>query len=115
MHDRRTGQRALWWLIAAAVVLAPCLAWAQVQYRTLTLAESAYLYSGLAAQSVLRLSSLRWLPQVIVVSGVAWLVYRRVISNRPQPRRGYRFLCSELHMIPDAVLAGGGRRASSAR
>ena len=108
MHDRRTGQRALWWLLAAAVVVAPCLAWAQVQYRTLTLAESAYLYSGLAAQAVLRLSSLRWLPQVIVVSGVAWLVYRRVISNRPQPVAGivsYVVSCTMILMLfwPEAA------------
>ena len=100
--------RVVLWLSMAVVVLAPCLAWAQVQYRTLTLAESAYLYSGLAAQAVLRLSSLRWLPQVIVVSGVAWLVYRRVISNRPQPVAGiisYVVSCTMILMLfwPEAA------------
>ena len=92
----------------AAVVLAPGVAWGQVMYRTLTLAESAYLYSGLAAQSVLRLSSLRQLPQVIVASGVAWLLYRRMTSNRPQPVAGivsYVVSCTVILMLfwPEAA------------
>jgi len=64
------------------------LAQGVVQYRTLSLVESAYLYSGLALQAMLRLSSLRHLPQVIMVSCTMWLVYRRVTSPRPQPFAG---------------------------
>ena len=67
----------------------PIQAWAQaVQYEMLTLAESAYLYSGLAMQALLRNSSLKQLPQVIVVCCTMWLVYRRVTSPRPQPIAG---------------------------
>ena len=55
-----------------------------MQYRTLTVVESAYLYSGLAMQAVLRNSGLRQLPQVIVACGVTWLLLRRVISSQPQ-------------------------------
>ena len=66
----------------------PLPAWAQVRYEVLTLAEAAYLYSGLVVQQMLRASSLRLLPQVIVVSGVAWLVYRQVTSSRRQPFAG---------------------------
>ena len=56
-----------------------------MQYRTLTVVESAYLYSGLAMQAVLRNSGLRQLPQVIVACGVAWLLLRRFTSPQPQP------------------------------
>ena len=76
-------------LLAALVVLpSRALAQAVVQYRTLSLVESAYLYSGLALQQLLRASSLRHLPQVIMVSCTIWLVYRRVTSPRPQPFAG---------------------------
>ena len=80
----RHGQAAWWW--AAVVTLAPSLAWAQVtvQYRTLSLAEAAYLYSGLAMQWVLRASSMRQLPQAIIVLCTMWLVYRGVMNPRPQ-------------------------------
>lgn len=57
MRDWIAGHRVVGWLLCAAVLLVPNAVLAQVQYRTLTLAESAYLYSGLAAQAVLRLSS----------------------------------------------------------
>ena len=66
---------------------APALAWAQ-GYEMLTLAEAAYLYSGLEVQETLRTSSLRQLPQVIMVCCTIWLVYRRVTSSRPQPVAG---------------------------
>ena len=65
----------------------PALAWAQ-GYETLTLAEAAYLYSGLEVQEMLRASSLRQIPQVIMVCCTIWLVYRRVTSPRPQPIAG---------------------------
>ena len=62
------------------ILCLPAVALAQVsvQYQTLTLVESAYLYSGLALQSILRLSSLRQLPQAIMACGVVWLLYRRL-------------------------------------
>ena len=67
----------------------PLQAWAQsVEYTMLTLAESAYLYSGLAMQALLRNSGLKQLPQLIMVCCTIWLVYRRVISPRPQPIAG---------------------------
>ena len=108
MREREPGHRVLRWLLFALVLLVPSVVLAQVQYRTLTLAESAYLYSGLAAQAVLRLSSLRWLPQVIVVSGVVWLVYKRMISARPQPLAGivsYVMSCTMILMLfwPEAA------------
>ena len=83
--DRRALNLTLWAFLLIAVL--PSLAWCQitVQYRTLSLAEAAYLYSGLAMQSVLRASSLRQLPQVIVVCCTIWLVYRRVTVAHPQP------------------------------
>ena len=81
--------RLLPW-VCAAMVLMPALASAQVsvQYRTLTVVESAYLYSGLAMQAVLRNSGLRQLPQVIVACGSAWLLLRRFTSAQPQPIAG---------------------------
>ena len=108
MRDWGAGHRVVGWLFWAAVVLLPNTVLAQVQYRTLTLAESAYLYSGLAAQAVLRLSSLRQLPQVIVASGVVWLVYKRMISSRPQPIAGivsYVVSCTMILMLfwPEAA------------
>ena len=54
----------------------------------LTLVESAGIYSGLGMQAVLRLSSLRQLPQAIVVCCTIWLLYRRYTSPRPQPVMG---------------------------
>ena len=71
----------------AALVVVPALAWAQ-GYELLTLAEAAYVYSGLEVQEVLRSSSLRQLPQVIMGCCIVWLVYRRVTSPRPQPIAG---------------------------
>ena len=79
------------WLWASVVLAAwPGLAAAQVavQYRMLTIVESAGLYSGLAMQAVVRLSSVRQLPQVIVGCCVMWLVYRRYTTPRPQPFMG---------------------------
>ena len=112
MHGARTGQRFPWpflW-VCVSVVFLPALAWAQVsvQYRTLTLVESAYLYSGLALQSVLRLSSLRQLPQVITACGVVWLLYRRVTAPHPQPLAGvvaYVVSCSVVLVLfwPEAA------------
>ena len=83
------GMTALLWqrLLCAALVGLPSLAWAQ-GYEMLTLAEAAYLYSGLEVQEILRNSSLRHLPQVIMVCCTIWLVYRRVTSARPQPIAG---------------------------
>ena len=78
----------LWWgLIGPALAALPAVAWAQ-GYETLTLAEAAYLYSGLEVQEMLRASSLRQIPQVIMVCCTIWLVYRRVTSPRPQPIAG---------------------------
>ena len=79
-----------------------------VQYQTLTLVESAYLYSGLALQSVLRLSSLRQIPQIIVACSVAWLLYRRVTGPHPQPLAGvvaYVLSCSVILVLfwPEAA------------
>ena len=88
MRDTSVRYRVIRWVsCVAAVVLLPALASAQVsvQYRTLTVVESAYLYSGLAMQAVLRNSGLRQLPQVIVACGVAWLLLRRFTSSQPQP------------------------------
>ena len=71
---RQRVVRPSWWAWVVVLFL-PALALAQVsvEYQTLTLVESAYLYSGLALQSILRLSSLRQLPQVIIACGVVWL------------------------------------------
>ena len=78
----------LWWgLIGAGLAGLPAVAWAQ-GYELLTLAEAAYLYSGLEVQEILRRSSLRQLPQVIMVCCTIWLLYRRVTSPRPQPIAG---------------------------
>ena len=92
MRSARLGRqftRPGWWACIAVLFLpAPALAQVSVQYRTLTLVESAYLYAGLALQSVLRLSSLRQLPQLIVACGVVWLLYRRVTGPQPQPLAG---------------------------
>ena len=77
-----------WGLPPAALLGVPALAMAQAGYEVLTLAEAAYLYSGLEVQEILRNSSLKVLPQVIMVCCTFWLVYRRVTSPRPQPVRG---------------------------
>ena len=74
-------------LLGAVLLGLPALARAQ-GYEVLTLAEAAYLYSGLEVQETLRTSSLRQLPQVIMVCCTIWLVYRRVTSPRPQPITG---------------------------
>ena len=74
-------------LLGSVLACVPAVAWAQ-GYETLTLAEAAYLYSGLEVQETLRTSSLRQLPQVIMVCCTIWLVYRRVTSPRPQPITG---------------------------
>ena len=85
---RTAGRTWLW--TCALVAVWPGLALAQlaVQYRMLTLVESAGIYAGLAMQAVLRLSSLRQLPQVIVVCCTMWLVYHRMTTPRPQPFMG---------------------------
>ena len=78
----------LWWgLIGTGLAALPAVSWAQ-GYEMLTLAEAAYLYSGLEVQEMLRVSSLRQIPQVIMVCCTIWLVYRRVTSPRPQPIAG---------------------------
>ena len=92
MRNAGTGHRIrplLSWTLGV-VLLFPALASSQVsvQYRTLTVVESAYLYSGLAMQAVLRNSGLRQLPQVIVGCGIAWLLLRRFTSAQPQPVAG---------------------------
>ena len=74
-------------LLLAALACLPAAARAQ-GYETLTLAEAAYLYSGLEVQEALRSSSLRHLPQAIMVACTIWLAYRRVTSARPQPLAG---------------------------
>ena len=74
-------------LLGATLAGLPAVAWAQ-GYELLTLAEAAYLYSGLEVQETLRTSSLRQLPQVIMVCCTMWLAYRRVTSPRPQPTAG---------------------------
>ena len=74
-------------LLGSALACVPTVAWAQ-GYETLTLAEAAYLYSGLEVQEMLRASSLRQIPQVIMVCCTIWLVYRRITSPRPQPIAG---------------------------
>ena len=79
--------RRWWGLIGPGLAALPALARAQ-GYETLTLAEAAYLYSGLEVQEMLRASSLRQIPQVIMVCCTIWLVYRRVTSPRPQPLTG---------------------------
>ena len=90
MHEAAIRHRVVRWLSCAVVWFLPSAALAQVsvQYQTLTLVESAYLYSGLALQSVLRLSSLRQIPQIIIACGVVWLLYRRVTGPYPQPLAG---------------------------
>ena len=98
------------WLPFAVILCRPAVALAQVsvQYQTLTLVESAYLYSGLALQSILRLSSLRQLPQAIVACGVVWLLYRRLTTSHPQPFAGivaYVISCSVILVLfwPEAA------------
>ena len=112
MRDASVRQRAVRpsrWACAVALFLpAPALAQVSVQYQTLTLVESAYLYSGLALQSVLRLSSLRQLPQIIIACGIVWLVYRRMTTAHPQPLAGvvaYVISCSVILMLfwPEAA------------
>ena len=74
-------------LPALALAGLPALAWAQ-DYEMLTLAEAAYLHSGLAMQAMLRNSTLKTLPAVIMICCTMWLIYRRVTSPRPQPIAG---------------------------
>ena len=74
-------------LLGAVLLGLPAPALAQ-GYELLTLAEAAYLYSGLEVQETLRTSSLRQLPQVIMVCCTIWLAYRRATSPRPQPMTG---------------------------
>ena len=100
-------------LLSVALLGLPEAAWAQVRYEMLTVAEAVYLYSGLAAQQLLRASSLRHLPQVIVVCGVIWLAYRRAISARPQPGASivaYAISCTLILVLfwPEAVPRFGG-------
>ena len=112
MRNADIRQRALWpslWACVAVLFL-PALALAQisVEYQTLTLVESAYLYSGLAMQSILRLSSLRQLPQIIIACGVVWLVYKRMTTAQPQPLAGvvaYVISCSVILVLfwPEAA------------
>ena len=54
---RTTGRSWLWACVLVAAWPLPALAQLAVQYRMLTLVESAGIYSGLAMQAVLRLSS----------------------------------------------------------
>lgn len=79
--------RLLWGLIGTGLACLPAAVWAQ-GYEMLTMAEAAFLYSGLEVQEMLRTSSLRQLPQVIMVCCTIWLLYRRVTSTRPQPITG---------------------------
>ena len=105
-----------WGLPVLAVAIAPAPVLAQVRYEMLTLAEAAYLYSGLALQAILRNSSLNQLPQVIMVCCTIWLIYRRVTSARPQPIAGiiaYLVSCSLILVLfwPEAAprfFGGGG-------
>ena len=85
---QRVVRPSLWACVAVLFLPALALAQVSVEYQTLTLVESAYLYSGLAMQSVLRLSSLRQLPQIIIASSVVWLVYKRMTTAQPQPLAG---------------------------
>ena len=86
---RGNGWWRIGWLSLGCLVPLPTVALAQVvRYETLTLAETAYLYSGLQVQAIVRLSSVRHLPQVIVVCCVMWLFYRRLTTARPQPVMG---------------------------
>ena len=75
-------------LLGGLLLFLPQFALAQARYTMLTTAEAAYLFSGLALQTMLRNSSLRHLPQVIIVCCTMWLLYRRVTSPRPQPITG---------------------------
>ena len=106
---RQRVVRPSWWAWVVVLFL-PALALAQVsvEYQTLTLVESAYLYSGLAMQSILRLSSLRQLPQIIIACGIVWLVYRRMTTAQPQPLTGvvaYVVSCSVILVLfwPEAA------------
>lgn len=91
MSGWSTRKRAAWLGACgcAVLVLLPAAVLAQiVRYETLTLVESAYLYDALQVQAILRLSSLRHLPQVIVVCCTMWLFYRQLTVARPQPFMG---------------------------
>ena len=106
---RQRVVRPSWWAWVVVLFL-PALALAQisVEYQTLTLVESAYLYSGLALQSILRLSSLRQLPQIIIACSIVWLVYRRMTTAQPQPLAGvvaYVVSCSVILVLfwPEAA------------
>lgn len=101
--------------LTALLLALPLPAWAQVRYEMLTLAEAAYLYSGLAVQEMLRKSGLKDLPKLIVISGVVWLVYRQVTSSRPQPFAGivaYVVSCTLVLVLfwPEAAPRVGGTR-----
>ncbi|MDE0205110.1 MAG: hypothetical protein OXP66_03690, partial [Candidatus Tectomicrobia bacterium] len=120
-----TAGRAWPWAVALLAAW-PGLALAQVavQYRMLTLVESAGIYAGLAMQSVLRLSSLRQLPQVIVVCCTMWLAYQRLTTPRPQPFMGivaYLVSCTLILVLfwpeagPRVVGAGRARGFYGAR
>ena len=112
MRNLSVRQRAAWLSVCACAVLlllpVSVLAQVSVQYRTLTLVESAFLYSGLAMQSVLRGSSMRQLPQIIIACGVVWLLYRRMTTAQPQPLAGvvaYVISCSVILVLfwPEAA------------
>ena len=105
---RKSGKAWLWACVLVAAWPGMALAQLAVQYRMLTLVESAGIYSGLAMQAVLRLSSLRQLPQVIMVSCTMWLLYRRLTTSRPQPFMGvvaYLVSCSLILVLfwPEAA------------
>ena len=76
---------ALVWLAGLAVwCLAPTDAWAQATYRTLTLIDAQYLWTGLGVQTLLRQSpTLRVVPQVVLYCSILWLLYRRVVTRMP--------------------------------
>lgn len=101
--------RSLGWT-GAALLSFPALGQAQIvnEYRVLSLVESVLLWSGLQVQAMLRASSLRFLPQVIVVCGVFWLLFRRRASAHPEPLFGvgaYALSCALILILfwPEAA------------
>ena len=69
--------------------LAPTDAWAQATYRTLTLIDAQYLWTGLGVQTLLRQSpTLRFMPQVVLYCSILWLLYRRVVTRMPLTMAG---------------------------